>query len=340
MISKSFDAFSKNKSLIDAIQDNLPELKSHFENLKRLTTQSGSQATFDSAINSFYWIFDCVPLLGPYLDSYELPFFRARPNDKKNVLFNKITDISYNSTNPKAISEGRFNQLEEAVFYASLPVDNDNVKSSLAACLETCKGLTSKEDPVKLKDFTVGRWKIVKPFYVVNFCFDNAHLKGNTALKQQVEAYLAEVKKCLNADSSTFVIKFLTYFSELSGQRSEKKYEYYILTAMFYAIRIYYKKNAGIDMLGLIYPSAMTEKRGLNIVLTKSAVDNYLKPDKVGMYRFYLDGTTYHGDPCCDSTDIKNDGFTITGFRRIPENRRYTVECESKTGGPLKESRD
>ncbi|SFH31367.1 hypothetical protein [Pedobacter insulae] len=87
MVIGNFDAFSQNTSLINAIQDNLPELKNHFENLKNLTSQPGSQTTFDSAINSFYWIFDCVPLLAPHIDSYEMPFFRARPNDKKNTLF-------------------------------------------------------------------------------------------------------------------------------------------------------------------------------------------------------------------------------------------------------------
>lgn len=340
MISKNFEAFSQNKSLINSIQDNLPELKRYFKELQKLTTQPGSQATFDIAINAFYRIFDCVPLPGPYIDSYEMPFFRARPNNKKNVLFSKITDISYNGTNPKAISEGRFNQRGEAVFYASLPVENDAAKSSLAACLETCKGLTSERNPVKLKDFTIGRWKIIKPFYVINFCFDDEHLKGNPSLKRQTEEYINLLRKCLNEESSNFILEFLTYFSELSGRKSEEKYEYYILIAMFYAIRIYYEKKLDINILGLIYPSAMTEKKGLNIVLTTEAVDQHLKLDKVGMYRFFLDGKTYHADPCCEAVDIVDDGFTITGFRRIPENKWYTIECEPSYGTQLLESKD
>lgn len=319
MITRNFDDFADNKSLISSIQGNLSELKKHFENLKSLAAKTGSQENFNSAIDSFYWIFDCVPLPGPFLDSYDMPFFRARPNDKKNVLFSQVTDISYNSTNVKAIGEGRFNQREEAVFYASLPVDKDNIESIMAACLETCKGLTAQRYPVALKDFTLGRWKIIKPFYVINFCFEEGHLKVNTSLKKQVEEYFRAIKGCLNAESSDFIIEFLTYFSKLSGTRSEEKNEYYLLIAMFYAIKFYYKRNAGIVINGLIYPSAMTEKKGLNIVLTTAAVDEFLKPDKVGMYRFFLDGKTYHGDPCSDAVDIKDGGFTITGFRRIPE---------------------
>lgn len=340
MIVPDFEGFASNKALFASIEQNLQDLKKHFEILKGLVSKPANQTNFDSAINAFYWLFDCIPLIGPYIDSYDMPLFRAWANDKKNVLFSKISEISYNSTYPQGIGEGRFNQMQEAVFYASLPVDNDIVKSSLAACLETCKGLTALQHPVTLKDFTIGRWKILKPFYVINFCFDEEHLKGNAPLKKQVDQYFKAIRECLNKESSDFITEFLIYFSVLTGKRSEQKSEYYLLIAMFNAIQIYYKKNGGTVIKGLIYPSAMTEKKGLNIVLTTAAVDEYLRLDKVGMYWFFLDGKTFHGDPCCDAVDIKGDGFTITGFSSIPENRWYTIECESKTGGPLRQSRD
>lgn len=340
MISKNFEAFSNNKSLISGIQNNLKDLKRNFDMLRKLTEEPGSQKNFDTAINAFYYIFDHIPLPGPYLDSTELSFFRARANDRKNVLFNQVTDISYNSTKPEVIKEGRFNQYQEAVFYASLPVEGNNLLSSMAAILETCKGLTSQHNPVHLKDFTIGRWKVIKPFYVVNFCFDEEHLIVNPPIKRQVDEYLKAIRACLNKESSDFVLEFLAYFSALSGKRTEQKFEYYVLTAMFYAIQIYYSKNAGIRMNGLIYPSAMTEKKGLNIVLTTFAVDEHLRPDKVGMYRFKLEGNTYNGEPCCDAVDIDGDKFTITGFKKNPPESLYTIECESKTGGPLMQSRD
>ncbi|SDL86078.1 hypothetical protein [Pedobacter antarcticus] len=83
----------------------------------------------------------------------------------------------------------------------------------------------------------------------------------------------------------------------------------------------------------------MTEAKGLNIVLTKEAVDSFLTPDKIGMYRFILVDNTYLAEPFADAVDIKDGKFIITGFVRIPENKLYTIECESNDNQPLKQSK-
>ncbi|TCD17460.1 hypothetical protein EZ456_22860 [Pedobacter psychrodurus] len=335
-----FQTFANNKELIANIESNLDYLNDQFNVLKDLTKITVSDESFNQAITAFYKVFELIPLLAPHINSYEMPFFRARHNKIKNKLYKNIGDISYNKERPDLIEAGRFNQPKQAVFYASLPFENIPINPSLTACLETCKGLTDQNHPVQLTDFTISRWKIKSPFYVINFCFDEDHLKANAELKLQTDEYLNNIKACLNKYASDFVLEFLTYFSEMSGNRTPTKNEYYILTAMFYAMRYYYKEKLKKDIHGLIYPSAMTETNGLNIVLTTTAVDKFLKPDKVAMYRFFLDGKTYHAAPCSNAVDILNDEFNITGFRRIPENRWYTVECEAENGGPLKESRD
>ncbi|WPV01917.1 hypothetical protein SNE26_09040 [Mucilaginibacter sp. cycad4] len=328
---------AKNSELIAQIHEELPNLKSEFENIKSLRNQTVNDENFNSAINSVYQIFQYVPLLTSHLNSFDMPLFRARPNDQKNVLFSKETEISYNSTNKSVIRAGRFNGPNQAVFYASLPVDDGDINPSMAACLETCKGLTDQHYPVHLKDFTIGRWKIQSPFFVVNLCFDEEHLKGNRSLKHATEVYIKTIKDCLNKEASDFIISFFTYFSEMSGRKTPTKNEYYILTALFYAVKYYYQKSVNQIVYGLIYPSAMTEAKGLNVVLTTDAVDKYLRLDKVAMYRFMLDNqNTFYATPCSKAVDIKNGRFILLDHIWIPENKLYTIECESETG-PLKE---
>lgn len=123
----------------------------------------------------------------------------------KNVLFSQETDISYNRTNPEIIRAGRFNQPKRATFYASIPVDEGEIDTSTAACLEACKALTDKENPFNLLDITIGRWTVVSPFQVLNICFDKDHLKNNASLRLSVEQYLSGMESCLSAESFDFV---------------------------------------------------------------------------------------------------------------------------------------
>lgn len=326
MDEDSIRSLSQNKILIAEVHENLNELESEFLKVQSLFIHPVTDVNFNAAITSFYKIFILVPLMKSRIDAKGMPMFRARPNEKKNILFSKEIDISYNSTDLSVIKAGRFNQPLQAVFYGSLPVENSKIPPEMVACLETCKGLTDPINPVYLKDFTIGRWQIQKPFYVVNLCFDEAHLKGNQPLKRAADEYLQIIRDCLTKESSKFVFKFLTYFSEMSGRRSLTNNEYYILTALLYAVKYYYWKEKNERVYGLIYPSAMTEAQGLNLVITTEAVDLFLKPDKVIMYRFLLDRidkTTYTADKCSAMADIKDGEFQITNFIRIPEERRY-----------------
>jgi hypothetical protein len=338
-MDNNMQLLAKSTEVIRQLHEELPNLITEFESIKSLRDHSVNDENFNKAINSFYQIFQYVPLLTSHLDSLDMPLFRARPNDQKNVLFTKQTDISYNSTNIKVIQAGRFNGPTQAVFYASLPVEDSEINPSMTACLETCKGLTDQNHPVKLKDFTIGRWKIKKPFYAVNLCFDEEHLKGNKSLKNATELYIKTIRECLNKETSDFVIGFFTYFSEMSGRRSPTKNEYYILTALFYAVKYYYWKSEQRIVHGLIYSSAMTEAKGLNIVLTADAVDSFLRLDKVAMYRFMLDNqNTFYATPCSTAVDIVDGHFNLTNFTPVPDNKLYTIECES-ANGPLKESK-
>lgn len=310
---------SENKKLIAQIHESLPKLETEFLRIQSLASLSVTDENFNAAIDAFYQIFHVLPLMASQME-IGIPLFRARPHEIKNIIFSKQVEISYNSTNRSIIKAGRFNQPQQSMFYGSLYTDEDVVNPSLTACLETCKELSDPITPSEIKDFTIGRWKIHTSFYVMNLCFDDEHLKHNKSLKTATEKHLLHMQESLTAESYVFYLKFFKYFSEMAGRKSIGANEYYILTALFYAVQYYYKEHMKHTIYGLIYPSAVTEVKGLNIVLTPNGVDTFLSLDKVVMYRFVLGGLdkkTYEADKCSDMAEVVNGGFDILNFRYV-----------------------
>jgi hypothetical protein len=99
---------------------------------------------------------------------------------------------------------------------------------------------------------------------------------------------------------------------------------YYILNALYYAMLYYYDKTYGVLPAGMIYPSAMSESKGLNIVMIPPAVDGYLKLDKVVMYRFFLvkEEKQYMSYPCSDLVDVIDNKFSITDYVQNGSSKR------------------
>ncbi|RZK13486.1 MAG: hypothetical protein EOO43_17855 [Flavobacterium sp.] len=240
---------------------------------------------------------------------------RGRPN-YNNEIFSKQSDISYNSECRNRIEFGRFNQKGEPLFYASLPTEKKTIDYVLSCALECCKELTFGNN--NSQDITIGGWTINQPFPVLNLCFDTAHLHENATLAKEMQKYIDTIDECFSFEAAKFIKNFLYYFSELSGSAASSDYHYFSTTALFHAIRYYYYDIVKEPKFGLIYPGAMSEKKGLNIVLTCDAVNRFLSLDKVVMYRYYLlSGTkTYIAAPCSDIAYPKNGEFLIQNYRR------------------------
>jgi hypothetical protein len=92
---------------------------------------------------------------------------------------------------------------------------------------------------------------------------------------------------------------------------------YQVLTPMFIAMK-YYSETFNKELIyGLIYPSAMSLAKGLNVVLTRDAVKQFLRLDKVVMYRYCLvkpERKTWIADKCSDIVKVKGHKFRITGY--------------------------
>jgi len=285
---KSQIALFKQRGLDSFLNKDLANFQSRFDRLNELLYKPASNENFDDAYQNFYKIFDAVPLLYNQLGG--LNIFRAQTN-KPNELFSTQTRISYNKTNPKCISPGKFNVWYEPMFYGCLPYKTENEKDyfppALGAALETCKDLSDKRKEVLMQDFTVGRWSTKTPFSTVNLCFDEVHLSYNYELKHANETYIRILKDNLSSSAGDFVTQVFQFYSNLCSTGSNEG-SYYILTALFNAIKIYYSQELKMEINGLISSSAATEGRALNIVMTPSAVDKYLMLNAVTMYRYIL----------------------------------------------------
>lgn len=307
---------------INVVNESYETLNGHFEKIKEILYKPLSDENFNDAAQRFYEIFSKIPLMTVPVIAPQL--IRGRPHFKGDPLCSERWQITYNWRYRNTIKLGRFNQEREPLFYASLPTETEQVDYVLSSALECCKEL-SIEYPNDVQDITVSVWRIKERFNVINMCFDDVHLADNPELKRATDAFISIIFEAFTEPVALFIERFLKFFSELSGTVTEKNEAYQVLTAMFVTMR-HHAKQVNQYVNGLIYPSAMTLGKGLNIVLTRKAVKQYLKLDKVVMYRYVLvkpERTTYVADKCSDIVSVKNYKFKISGY--IPPGRLYFI---------------
>jgi hypothetical protein len=65
----------------------------------------------------------------------------------------------------------------------------------------------------------------------------------------------------------------LSFISEAFAQRHEKQV-YYRITSAFFNSLFFFEKMKGVSLDGLMYPSANTKGKGINLVLKRELIDN------------------------------------------------------------------
>lgn len=318
----SIEDLKDNNQLIKDVNSNVSFLWECFDNIIRHKNRSFTDPDIDDSINAvfqnFISIVKFVPLMAVVIDIPQV--VRGQKNTKNEPVFSDQRRISYNSSRMDLIEFGRFNRKGEPLFYASLPTETINIDYVLSCALECCKEISAEIRNYKFQDITVGGWLVKEPFPVINLCFDDEHLNENPSLQTEVHNYLGVIAECFSTDASKFIKSFLYYFSELSGTPADSDFHYFAPTALFCAIRYYYGEIVEEPKFGLIYPGAMSDKKGLNIVMTCEAVDRFLKLDKVVMYRYcpvYSGRTDCLAEPCSDLVRPDDWGkFVITNYKR------------------------
>ena len=310
-----------NPDYIKRVNKSITQVSKYFNEIKGLINKPLCDENFIIAYQRFIDIFDIIPLLIVKLPMPQI--VRGRPLYKDDPLCTERWQISYNWRFQDKIQIGRFNRIKEPLFYGSLPTQSEKMDYVLTCALECCKELSLEYDVPDIQDITIGGWIIENAFNVVILCFDDRHLADNPDLKLAVDNYLMTVHKYFSKEAAEFVESFFRYFSELSRTIMDGNECYKLLVPFFASIRDYadkyeYVTNEGFKepIYGMIYPSAMTLAKGLNVVLTREAVKNFLRLDKVVVYRYKLNRSlsTWTADKCSDIIKVKNHKFKITGY--------------------------
>ena len=301
------------KLLAKGLHENITHFNDQLNVVFDVVNKPLSDSNFEKAAQIFYDLASHVPLMKQILPA-GLRIVRTRLNEE-NELFRFKHQISYRR-NSEGLSAGRFNLPNQAMFYGALPVDNPNTNQMIAATLECCKELIDEDNVKAVRDFTIGAWYTIKPLNLLNLCFDRQHLVGNQELRKSVDEYVNILRRNCSQEVTTLILSVTGTLSQISKERDpiDMTRIYFLLNAFRIAVDKYYDEIMKSPVDGIIYPSAMTESKSLNIVLKPSVVDDSLKLSKVVMQRFTLVGKEYFSVPCSELLNVSGDEFEFKRY--------------------------
>jgi len=199
-----------------------------------------------------------------------LEIYRARKNEMFEE-FTKKEQISYNPNIDK-ISTGRANRKGQSIFYAS-----HNLETTL---FET-SSLTKFGTNVGKEIFTIGRWRVKKPFRVVTLLPQLAFSDTNTEL---INRYIKIISQTLIFQNIE-MRKHIEFFSNQFAKRVSGNENSYIISSEYFNTCL---ERSSIKIYGMLYPSVEYEQKDLNLALIPEAVDEFLILDMVVKYEMTI----------------------------------------------------
>lgn len=252
---------------------------------------------------------------------------RSRRNEGDEI-FSKTQHLSYNN-NVSQVSGGRFNLSGQPMFYGSLPTFNKDGKyinyGSQVALFEVCKELKTHQSLTFPSFFTVGCWDTSEELIILNLCHDREHLNQNCRLQESIEEFDSNLELTYSKAEIDFFKEVWQYFSVMSRTWNElDNWHYNILTSLLLAIQLHYYRTNKIEIDGVIYPSAMTDAKGLNIALEPHVVDKKLRLVSAQMYVLKHRGLPYGYQSMTDAITVENGQFQFTG-KSVAEYRTFRI---------------
>lgn len=265
-----------NWSTINWTDLELDRLRSFFEAIKQGVNAPLTKENFSALIYNCDFLFSFFPI--PVIEINQDKLIRARRN-MNGEIFSAQHEISYNSRNPEFIKLGRFNLAEEGLFYGAVPLESAMASYLPTAILEACKELVDDTNKEMTFDFTVGYWR-VKPFMALCLCFDEKHFLHNEHMAKNISEFKQCIDEACDLKSASFIHEVLNYISALSSTPKPTEGCYMVLNAIFKSLCKTYANNHQ-QVYAAIYPSSITESKGLNIVISQDIVDTNLTLDSV-----------------------------------------------------------
>lgn len=329
MNNESFnnDDLVKLKRAVAVIESDLEMFKKLMLYVDTFTKLSYTKERFFELKEICKVIFDNIPFMISLID--ETVITRARRNIKP--LLSRKEDLSYNN-NVDIIQAGRFNLQNESVFYGCLPTYHANGEAinygNQCPMFEVCKEINTHEGLRFPVFFTLGFWKVSKHLSVLNLCFEDDHLSANAGIDLPIKSFSHSVRAYSSEKAFDFIQSVWKYFSYLSRKWDESYPQnyYYILTAFYHAFDEHCKAINGIECDGIIYPSAMTQAKGLNIVLRPPTIDKRLELTHVQMYTLESRTLPFDYQPITQLIPVINNRFEFdssfaTGYNIFTHSR-------------------
>jgi len=225
-------------------------------------------------------------------------FVRCRIHKKENEYFNKVSQISYRTDVENIEYFGRANEPAQSVFYCS----NDDWISYV----ETSEITRNNKDKVS-EEVTTGLWVAIEDIVVVNVLTNNK-IRG---INKEFDEISKDFEKLIEeqADENAEIIKDLFHFLSLEfSQKAENNPNHYKITSAFTNYIFDSVKQAD----GILYPSTLYTKKGLNFVLKNQTVDKKLKfhsairrkMEKKGE-KDYFEVELIESEICTDNENVK-----------------------------------
>jgi hypothetical protein len=275
------------------------------------TEVESSSFEFNKLLEFSFEITQRIPLP---LIQVDVPFLvRCRPNKKNQIFYNK-SEISYNP-DLNNINPGRFNLKREPLFYAVSPSQNEiDFPHDAAAMFETCKELREKDYQLtESRFFTLGYWKIIKPFMAISLSFFDEAEKKNSFIKMINTRFKSVYERKFTIESQEVQAILFKYLSEKSGLASTSDKDYLITTAFFHSFRKYYDS----EIIAILFSSSMSDNYCMNVVLTKEAVDDgIIKLDSILMYKMFPSKEVFPFTKIAKPTSDGNFFFTHFDYQR------------------------
>ncbi len=209
-----------------------------------------------------------------------LSVYRSRIN-KNNDSFTSIKQISYP---PKPSNFfGRASSPGNQMFYGSYtPTDSGINQIKEAYVINAYEISLFLRDPKSSGNIkvTVGRWDVIKDINIAAIIFSPKFINQTLFVQNLNNQFNAQLQKHPEFSRNTRIWnKFIA--EEFSKDVEEDKDFEYAISAFYSEFLI----SKGFD--GIIYPSVKLDGRGINIAISKKAVDNKLNLYGVAEGRFY-----------------------------------------------------
>ncbi|WP_275316955.1 hypothetical protein [Tenacibaculum bernardetii] len=239
---------------------------------------------------------------------------RARIN-KPNEIFTDEKEISYRRDSENIKTYGRANSLQNSMFYGA--VESDVIKHPrMVNLLETSQIFRDLEkNEIDNADFvmTVGKWRIKETLEVVELVFDEKSIQNSKDVQKSYEYHLANIRREMpeNAEQFELILKF---FSNQFSNKNIVHNSDYMISAAYTDLAIGFRGFPGIK-----YPSVKTDYQGYNVVLTPTAVDQFLELEIAAMYRVIKENKKSYILPLKHVTDFGKDNGSFNWIDYKPE---------------------